>query len=60
MSRGMATLILDLGTRWRLVVNFIPQLREWTSHCHWIGGWVGQTANRDAVKQKTISTTVGN
>jgi hypothetical protein len=47
--------ILDLGIRWRLVVNFTPQPLypgERAAGTHWIGGWVGPRAGLDAVEKR--------
>jgi hypothetical protein len=41
---------LNLGTRWRWVVSFTPQLLypgERAPGTHWIGGWVGPRAGLD-------------
>jgi hypothetical protein len=46
-SGGIASHILELGTRWRWVVSFIPRPlypRERAPGNHWIGGWVGPRA----------------
>jgi hypothetical protein len=32
--------ILDIGTRWRWVVDFMPR-PLYPSGTHWVGGWVG-------------------
>jgi len=42
--------ILDLGTKCRWVVSFMP--RERTRGTHWIGGWVGPRAGLDAVMKR--------
>jgi hypothetical protein len=55
-SGGIAPRILDLGNRWRLVVNFTPRSlypRKITHGTHWIGGWVDpRTVLDTAVKKK--------
>jgi hypothetical protein len=45
--------ILDFSTRCRLIVSFIP--RGNSSDTNWIGGWLGPTANLDAVVLRKIS-----
>jgi hypothetical protein len=43
-SGGIASNILELGIRWRWVINFTPRPlypEEWAPGTHWIGGWVG-------------------
>jgi hypothetical protein len=58
-SGGIASRILDLGTRWRWVVSFTPRPltpRERAPGTNWIGGWVGPRAVLDAeVKRKITS-----
>jgi hypothetical protein len=56
-SGGLAPRILDLGTRWRLVVSFTrrplyPRERPLDTYC--IGGWVGSRAVLDAVVGRKI------
>jgi hypothetical protein len=56
-SGGIATHILDLGTRWRWVVSFtIRQLypQKKVPGTHWIGGWVGPRAVLDMVVKRKI------
>jgi hypothetical protein len=46
--------ILDLGTRWKWVVSFMPRSlypRERSPDIHWIGGWVGLKAILQAVEK---------
>jgi hypothetical protein len=45
----------DLGTGWRLVVNFTPSLfipEETTPNTHWIGGWVDPKSCSDTVGKR--------
>jgi hypothetical protein len=54
-SGGIAPRILDLGTRWRWVVNFTPRSlypRERIPANHWIGVWVGPRDVLDAVVKR--------
>jgi hypothetical protein len=56
-SGGIAPRILDLGTRWRWVVNFTAcrfTPRERAPGTYWIGGWVGPTAVLEAVVKRKI------
>jgi hypothetical protein len=41
--------LLDLGTRWRLVVRFTPGERD--PGVHWIGGWVGHRTGLDNMEK---------
>jgi hypothetical protein len=51
-SGGIASRILDLGTRRRWVVSFTPlPLHPGT---HWISGWVSPIAGQDAVAKGKI------
>jgi hypothetical protein len=46
---------LDLGTSWRWVVTFTPQLlypRRKSPGTHWIGGWVDPRAGLDDVDKR--------
>jgi hypothetical protein len=43
---------LDLGTRWRWVVSFMP--RERALSTHWIRGWTCPRASLDVEKRKKI------
>ena len=58
-KRSTAPLILNLGTRWKYVVNFTiqPLYPPGISHrSHWMGGWVGLTAGlSDLEKKRKIS-----
>jgi hypothetical protein len=45
VSGGIASRILNLGTRWRLVVNFKPRPLYPQGKSHWIG-WVGGPQSR--------------
>ena len=57
-SRGMAPLILHIGTTWWWVVNFMSRslLPPEKSPCaHWIGGWVGRWAGLDALEKTKTS-----
>jgi hypothetical protein len=51
-------LILNLSTRWGLVVSIMPWLRftpgERTPGTHWTGGWVGPRASLDAETGRKI------
>jgi hypothetical protein len=50
--------ILDLGTRWRLVVSFMLRPfnpREITRGTHFMGGWVDPRVGLDAVEKRKIS-----
>jgi len=50
--RGIASLILNLSSRWRWVVSIMPlPLSPWESITviYQLGGWVGSTAGLDAV-----------
>jgi hypothetical protein len=52
---GIAPCILNLGTRWRLVVSFMTRplySRENVPGTHWIGGLVGPRAGVDAVAKR--------
>jgi hypothetical protein len=51
-SGGIATLILDLDTRWRWEVSFTARQRA--PGTHWIGHWVGPRAVLDAVVKRKI------
>jgi hypothetical protein len=56
-SGGITPCILDLSTRWRWVVSFMPQPlypRERVPGTHCIGGWVGPKASLDAVVKGKI------
>jgi hypothetical protein len=58
----IAPRILDLSTRWRWVVSFMPQLlypRERTPGTNWIGGWVGPKAGLDMVVKRKIPSLTG-
>jgi hypothetical protein len=49
--------ILDLGTRWRRVLRFIPRplYPQGKSPCtDWIGGWVGPRTGLDDVERRNI------
>jgi hypothetical protein len=53
-----SSIIFDLGTRWRRVVNLITLLLYRQGNSPWrysIGRWVGPRASLDAVKKKKIS-----
>jgi hypothetical protein len=52
VNGGIATRILDLGTRWRWVVSFTP--REGAPSTHWIGGWVSPSAVLNAAVKRKI------
>jgi hypothetical protein len=55
--------LLDLGTRWREVVNFTTRplyTREKSLDTHWIRGWPGPTADLDVVEKRKCLTPVGN
>jgi hypothetical protein len=55
VNGGIFPQILNLGTRWRRVVSFMPRRiysRESACGTHWIGGWVGTRAVLD-VEVKT-------
>jgi hypothetical protein len=61
-SGGIATRILDFGTRWRSVVSsrlgsFTPRERAPGTHC--IGGWVGPRSGLDAVMKGEIPSPCG-
>jgi hypothetical protein len=48
--------VLDLSTRWRWVVSFMPQpLYPQVKSPHWIEGWMGSRAALGAVKKMEIS-----
>jgi hypothetical protein len=50
--------ILDLGTKWRLVVcQFTPGDRA--PGTHWIGGWMGPITGLDALYERKISCPFG-
>jgi hypothetical protein len=54
-SRGKASIILDLGARWRWVVSFTPRPlypRERAAGTRWTGGRVGPRAGLNAVTKK--------
>jgi hypothetical protein len=57
-SGGVAPPILNLGTRWRWVVNSTPRplcLRERTPGTHWLGYWVGPGAGLGVFEKRKIS-----
>jgi len=50
----MASLVLDLGTKWRWVVNFMPYLHypnESNSITRWVVSWVGPEAGMDILEK---------
>jgi hypothetical protein len=52
---GIAPRILNLGTRWKWVVSFMPRPhypRRKSPVIHWIGGWVGPRAGLGAVAKR--------
>jgi len=56
-SGGITLRLLDLSTRWRWVVSFMPQpLYPWgkSPDTQWTGGWVGPRAGLDAVVKRRI------
>jgi hypothetical protein len=56
-SRGIAPCILDLGTRWNLVISFTPQplyAQGKSPGTRKIGVWVGPRAGVDAVVKRNI------
>jgi hypothetical protein len=57
-SRGSAPLILDLGTRWKWVVNSRPggfTPRERGHDTHWIRDWMGPRSGMNAVTKRNNS-----
>jgi len=57
VSGGIAPRILNLGTRWKCVVSFMPlplYPREGAPGTHWIGVWVGPRVGLDMVVKRTI------
>jgi hypothetical protein len=55
-SRGIAPLILNLRTRWRWVVNFMPRPlypRE-NAGTQWLRSWVGPIAGLDLFEEEKI------
>jgi len=54
VSGVVAPYILNLGSRWRLLVNFTL----WP--LYWTGGWVSPTDGQEAVMMRKISVPVGN
>ena len=56
-SRGIAALILNLGTKWMWVVNLTPQVlypRGTNSGPDWTGGWVGPRTGLDVLENIKI------
>jgi hypothetical protein len=55
---GEEVLLLNLGTRWGLVVSVTPRPRftpgKRAPGTHWIGGWVGLRAGLDAGARRKI------
>jgi len=55
-SGGIAPWILDLRTRWSLVVSFTPRsfyLQGKSPGTQWIAGWVGSRSGLNAVVKRT-------
>jgi hypothetical protein len=46
---------LDLSTRWRWLVSFLPQPLSLGKRPHWIGGWVVTRATLEAAKKRKVS-----
>jgi hypothetical protein len=57
-SRGMAPLILSLGSRNRTVVSYT--LRERTPRTHCLGGWVGSRDGVDVSENTKSLPSAGN
>jgi hypothetical protein len=54
--------ILDLGTRWKGVVSFMPlplYPREKAAGTHWMGGWEGPRDGLDVVDKRKILPLLG-
>ena len=57
VSRGTAPLVLNLGTRWRQVVNFTSESlypRKRTPGTHQREGWMGPRAGLDVSEKRKI------
>jgi hypothetical protein len=59
-ERRYSSTILDLGTRWRRMVSFMPQPLYPIGKslgAHWVGGWVDLRTGLDAVEwvQKSLA-----
>jgi hypothetical protein len=56
--------ILDVDSRCRLVINFMPltlySREKEAPSAHWIGSWVGFKASLRAVEYRKISFSTGN
>jgi hypothetical protein len=58
-SGGIAPCILDLGTRWRWVVSFMPRLLSPQGRApgtYWIGDWVGPRVVLDMMVKREITS----
>jgi len=50
-SRWMVTLILNLDTRWKWVVQFTPRPLYSEDRTRWIEGWLGTIAGLDGFEK---------
>jgi hypothetical protein len=62
VSGSISPRILNLGNRWRWVVNQLDQFTpgERASSTHWIGGSVDGRADLDITEKKLMSSPAGN
>jgi hypothetical protein len=58
-----SSIVLDLSTKWRLVVRFMPwslyPLGNSPPGTHWIGGWLSSRAILDIGGEKNLSVLPG-